>query len=184
MTPRCQQAAPGTQPGAATLFLTCGLQAAGKTTLARQLETNRPALRLTSDEWLHQLYPHLSPAELEPFRGTVEAVQWEVAERTLTLGRDVVIDWGLWSRKGRDQLRTRARELGARVVLCLLDPPREVLWNRLAQRNAHLPAGVFANTEADLDRAIRIFERPAAEELALFDSPQAQAGHADRGEGG
>ena len=87
------------KPGA--LFLTCGLQAAGKTTLARRLEAQCPALRLTCDEWLHQLYPQLSQTELEPFRGTVEAVQWAVAERALILGCDVVLDWGFWSREGR-----------------------------------------------------------------------------------
>ena len=36
----------------ATLFLMCGLPGAGKTTMARQLERDRPALRLTPDEWI------------------------------------------------------------------------------------------------------------------------------------
>jgi hypothetical protein len=58
------------------------------------------------------------------------------------------------------------------VVLCRLDPPREVLWDRLAQRNANRPVGTFAIGEADLDRAIRTFQRPAAEELALLGSLQ------------
>jgi predicted kinase len=56
MSPRRKAPCEG-KSGVATLFLTCGLQAAGKTTLARRLEAERPALRLTSDEWLHQLYP-------------------------------------------------------------------------------------------------------------------------------
>lgn len=36
----------------ARLLLTCGLPAAGKTTIARQLAADRSALRLTQDEWL------------------------------------------------------------------------------------------------------------------------------------
>lgn len=156
MTHRCQHVAHGARPGAATLFLTCGLQGAGKTTLARRLEADRPALRLTSDEWLHQLYPRLSPEELEPFRGTVESVQWEVAERALVLGCDVVVDWGLWSRKGRDQLRIRASELGVWVVLCLLDPRREVLWGRW-------PSGTLSSRAAPSRSASRT--RPGEQDL-------------------
>jgi hypothetical protein len=155
----------------ATLFLTCGLQGSGKTTLARRLEAGRPALRLTSDEWLHELYPELTPQDLEPFRGAVEQVQWSVTVRSLELGCDVVLDWGLWSRRGRDELRRGARAIGARVVLCLLDPSGDELWDRLSRRNATLPAGTFHITEAALDRAIRLFEHPATDELALFDPP-------------
>ena len=92
----------------ATLFLTCGLQGAGKTTLARRLEAERPTLRLTSDECLHDLYPELTAEELEPFCGTVEQVHWSVTVRALELGCDVVLDWGPWSRQGRDRLRTGA----------------------------------------------------------------------------
>ncbi len=155
----------------ATLFLTCGLQGAGKTTLAKRLEAERPALRLTSDEWLHELYSGLTAEELEPFRGTVEQLQWSVTVRALELGCDVVLDWGLWSRRGRDELRTEAQALGARVVLCLLDPSRDELWDRLSRRNATLPAGTFHITEAALDRAIGLFEHPTADEFALFDPP-------------
>ena len=39
----------------ARLILTCGLPGAGKTTLARQLATERSAVRLTKDEWLWAL---------------------------------------------------------------------------------------------------------------------------------
>lgn len=35
----------------ARLMLTCGLPGAGKTSLARRLAADHPALRLTTDEW-------------------------------------------------------------------------------------------------------------------------------------
>src|SRR3954469_16886729 len=41
----------------ATLFITCGVPGSGKTTLAKRLEAAHGALRLTGDEWLHELYP-------------------------------------------------------------------------------------------------------------------------------
>jgi predicted kinase len=156
---------------APTLYLTCGLPGAGKTTLARRLEREVPTLRLTADEWLQELHPGITTAEAEngPCRGRVERLQWTLAMRALELGCDVVLDWGVWAREEREHYRAVAREAGARVVLCLLDPPFEALWARIARRNADRPFGAFEITRDDLLRWSQMFQRPTAEELALYD---------------
>ncbi|WP_165439929.1 AAA family ATPase [Micromonospora kangleipakensis] len=153
----------------ATLFLTCGIQGAGKTTLARRLERRYGALRLTADEWLHDLGYPATGAALDAYRDGVERVQWRTALRVLELGCDVVLDWGLWAREERDRYRRAARAVGARVVLCVLDPPEEEIRRRLARRNADAPAGTFAISDAELARAQRYFQRPTPEELARYD---------------
>lgn len=155
----------------ATLYLTCGLPGSGKTTLAERLEREARALRLTGDAWMHGLYPGISTPEAEtgPFRGQVERLQWAVAMRALELGCNVVLDWGVWSRAERDHFRTQAQAAGAQVVLCLLDPPIEELWTRLAQRNADLPPATFEIPREALLRWADWFERPTDEELALYD---------------
>jgi predicted kinase len=152
-----------------TLFLTCGLQGSGKTTLAKRLEVEHSALRLTADEWLHELHPGVSGVELDMLRDPVERVQWSVAIRALELGCNVILDWGLWTREERDRFRVQAHDLGARVVLCLVDTTREELLERLSQRNDVAPSGTFHITEARLDQSISLFERPTPEEIALFD---------------
>jgi len=53
----------------ATLFITCGLPVAGKTTLAKQLEPEHTALRLTADEWLFELPGDADREVLDAFRG-------------------------------------------------------------------------------------------------------------------
>jgi predicted kinase len=151
------------------MFITCGLPGSGKTTLARLLEQEQAALRLTADEWLHELHPELTGDALDAMRDPVERVQWSVAERFLQLGGNVVLDWGLWSREERDHYRSRARSLGARVVLCVLDPPLDELRRRLADRNAELPTGTFHITDARLDDALKHFQRPTPAELATYD---------------
>jgi predicted kinase len=159
----------------ATLYLTCGLPCAGKTTLAKRIEAERGALRLTADEWMVDLFgpapesPEIMKGAPSARRTAVEAVQWKVAARALELGVDVVVDWGVWSRSERDDYRARAAALGARVVLLYLDVPRDELARRLAARNANLPAGTFPIEEKYLDLWSTWFERPAADELA--DSP-------------
>ena len=79
----------------ARLLLTCGLPAAGKTTLARQLAADRRALRLTQDEWLIALGS--SPWDAST-RERVDHELWRLAQEVLRLGLSVVVDFGLWAR--------------------------------------------------------------------------------------
>lgn len=152
--------------------MTCGLPGSGKTTLARQIERDAPAVRLTGDEWLQEIFPDMTTAEAEtgPFRARIEHLQWQTAIRILELGCDVVLDWGVWSRRERDRFRAAAQQLGARVVLALRDPPIEELWARVSQRNATRPFGAFLMTKEDLIRWSSLFERPTDDELVLFDA--------------
>lgn len=155
------------------LYLTCGLPGSGKTSLAKIIEQEASALRLTGDDWMHDLYPGISTleAEIGPCRGRVESIQWQIALRAIRLECNVVVDWGLWSRAERDACRDEARAAGARVVLCYRDVPFEELWKRLARRNAARPAGTFHIGRSDLLRWSKLFELPGADEMALYDLP-------------
>jgi predicted kinase len=145
-----------------TLFLICGLPGAGKTTLAKRLEQERRALRLTPDDWMMALGIDLYD---ESKRAAIEALQWTFAERTLTLGVDTILDFGFWSRLERDDFRRQANALGARVEVRFLDLPGDELWARLSRRNNNLAPGEVQVDKADLDRWARQFEPPTPEEL-------------------
>jgi hypothetical protein len=75
----------------ATLFLLCGLPGSGKSTLAKKIERERPALRLTPDEWMERLVGHGYDEEK---RSAIEALQWDIAQRALSLGIDVILESG------------------------------------------------------------------------------------------
>lgn len=155
----------------AALHLLVGLPGAGKTTLARELETRHAALRLTPDEWMLPLF---GAGEFQGKRAVLEHdLLWSVARRALVLGLSVALDYGLWSRQEREMYRLRARGLGVGVVLHVLDLPLDDLWWRLQARNADLPSGTFPITRAELEEWNGWFERPTSEERALFDSPEA-----------
>jgi predicted kinase len=152
----------------ARLILTCGLPGAGKTALARQLAADRSALRLTKDEWLRALGS--SPWD-EPTRVKVEHELWRLAQEVLRLGVSVVLDFGLWARIERDEMRSAARGLGVGVELHCLDVPTDELWRRIQARNSQPPWDSHPIRRADLDGWLRMFQAPDAAELALFDQP-------------
>lgn len=120
----------------ARLILTCGLPAAGKTTLARQLAVDRGAVRLTKDDWLWALGS--TPWD-ERARDKVERELWRLAQEILRLGLSVVLDFGLWTRIERDEMRCVARGLGVGVELRYLDIPTDELWRRIEARNSESP---------------------------------------------
>lgn len=149
-----------------TLHLTCGLPCSGKTTLAREIERELPALRLTTDEWLIELLesdPSIHPSDT--IRDRLEALLLDLAIRALELGVDVVLDFGVWSRREREDFRARAATVGARSELHYLNVPLEELIARVATRNASLPAGTYRIEEDQMRLWWTWFEAPAGDEL-------------------
>jgi predicted kinase len=145
----------------ATLHLVCGLPGSGKTTLALQLEKKHSAVRLCPDEWMDSLGTGLGDEEL---RARIERLQWTVGLRLLTLGVPVIVEWGTWGADEREALRQDAARSGAETELYLLDPPLDVLWERVQRRGIESPAV----TLDDLSRWSEAFQRPDAEELARY----------------
>jgi predicted kinase len=150
------------------LVIVCGLPGSGKTTHAKQVEQDLRAVRLSADEWMAVIENDLWDREA---RERIEKVQWKLAQDILPLGHNVVIEWGTWARSERDALRTGARALGAAVELHFLDAPVEVLFDRIRRRNRESPTV----TLADITQWAEMFERPSAEEMALFDPPSTEA---------
>jgi predicted kinase len=145
-----------------TLFLICGLPGSGKTTLAKKIEAEHHALRLTPDEWMAQI---VGDGYDEAKRAVVEKIQWEIAARVLSLGINAILDFGFWGRSERDDYRVRAKALGARTKVCFLNVSRDELLKRLEMRNATLPPDTFKVDEAQLDLWSSWFQQPTKDEL-------------------
>ena len=160
---------PGAEPqvdGQATLYMMVGLPGAGKTTRAKEIEAAHAALRLTPDEWIFALCGNdLDRPTRDAVRDPVEALQWQVAQRALALGCNVVLGWGFWSGAERATYRTRAAALGAQVRTIFLAAPTGELWSRIARRNAST-MGTLAISRAELEQWAALFEPPTADELA------------------
>ena len=148
------------------LILICGLPGSGKTTLAKQLAPEVPAVRLCPDEWKHDLDIDYYD---EQRRVLLENRLWRLGQELLALGQSVILENGFWAREERDDLRLSARALGVPVELHYMEAPVDELWRRLELRNEEARPGAVPIEREDLQEWALQFEAPDAVELALFD---------------
>lgn len=149
--------------GPPRLILMCGLPGSGKTTLARRLADQVPAVRLCPDEWMTGLGVDLFD---EGFRDRLEIVMWQHAQELLRLRHNVILESGMWLRADRDQKRLGGQALGARVELHYLDVPFEELVRRVESRSG---AGAVPLTRELMRTYVGFFQAPDSAERALFD---------------
>jgi predicted kinase len=149
-----------------TLHLMVGLPCSGKTSLAKKLERELPALRLTTDEWHIRLFGQDAEDPQHNARHTqIEELLWNIAARALELGVDVILDFGFWAREEREDYRSRARHLGAASEIHYLDVSPGELLIRLKARNAQTFPDSFLISESAMLPWIASFQKPASDEL-------------------
>ena len=101
----------------ATIHLICGFMGFGKTTFAKELAHTLPAVRLTHDEFMVDLYGRNMPyTEFHTNYQRVDEMLWKLAEKIINAGTDVIMDYGFWSRKTRSKVQQRAKNLTPDVV--------------------------------------------------------------------
>jgi predicted kinase len=127
-----------------TAHLIHGYLGAGKTTFARQLERDIPAIRFSHDEWMVRLYDDDPPVEdFANFYSRIHGQVEEIWLRCLELGLDVVLDFGFWARQERDATRAKIITLGAEARLYRLTCPEDEAWRRIEKRNADLQGSLL-----------------------------------------
>ncbi|HEY2048409.1 MAG TPA: ATP-binding protein [Caulobacteraceae bacterium] len=121
-----------------------GYLGAGKTTFARQLESQASVLRLTHDEWMLRLYGEDPPiAQFSELAERVSERLEYIWTRSVTCGLDVILDLNFWSRAQRDHVRALATERSAAVRLYRLKCSDDEAWKRISRRNKSLADSLF-----------------------------------------
>jgi predicted kinase len=149
------------------LIAFCGLPGSGKTTIAKQVEKTRGAVRLNIDEWVAALGVDFFD---DAFRHKLQIRLYERGLTLLKLGQSIIVEDGVWRRDERDSYRAVAHKLGAAIELHYFDVPFDELWRRLEARNAMGAHGTVPITKDLLQACWSRFQRPDEAELALFAS--------------
>lgn len=122
-----------------TIHLLHGLPGAGKTRYARTIERQLPAVRFTHDEWMVRLHgPNPAEAMFRTWADQITGLIWIHAARVLAVDRDVILDFGFWTRASRDEARARASSLGIATTLHWVDCPVDLMLRRVLARNTSL----------------------------------------------
>ena len=116
---------------------------AGKSTFAQHLREDHKAPHLNLDDWMAKLFRPDRPQDDADFlqwyaerkERTIDQI-WSVAREILSTGSDVILELGLIQRLQRQQFYGRVDMAGYDLTVYLLDPGREVRWQRVQQRNA------------------------------------------------
>lgn len=148
------------------LFLTVGLPGAGKTTKAKELEAKYDAIRFTPDEWILDIYGQgLTIEQRDSLRTPVEDALWVLATSAIKIGRNVVVDYGLWAIEERTKFRESAEAAGAKASIVYCHEPFDVLWERVSNR-PESQAGTLRMSKQLLQRGWDSFQ-PLTEEEKL-----------------
>ena len=148
----------------ATAHLVCGYLGAGKTTLAKQLEREHDAVRFTPDEWMARLFGEDPPSDtFQQDEAAILALMEPLWTRCLSLGLDVILDFGFWRREDRDSARRLTDSVGAKAALYLVVCAEDEARRRVAARNNAVNRSLFI-APATFDGLKSRFEPPGPDE--------------------
>jgi predicted kinase len=143
-----------------------GLPCSGKTTRAKVLENELFAIRLTPDEWHVSLFGNdVYEPEHDKRHGLIEDLLWQIATRSLSLGTNVILDFGFWAKEERDDYRLRASKLGARSEIIFTDVDEVELMKRVRTRNENLTNAIPYIREELMMSWMQFFQKPDICEL-------------------
>jgi predicted kinase len=150
---------------APTVHLLAGLNGAGKSTYARQLAAEQPAVRFTLDEWMLRLFAlHYDDARYPDLARRCTALIWDTAQQVLAVGVDVVLDWNQWSRERRAFWRDQVVSAGQRAVLHYLPVSIDTAIARAQERRQRGPADAHVLDSEGIRHLAALFEVPAEDE--------------------
>lgn len=149
----------------ATVHLLAGLNGSGKSTHARLLERECPAVRFSLDEWMLRLFRlRYDEPSYPAFAERCMSLIWDTAQQVLITGTDVVLDWNQWSRARRRTWRERVEAVGHRPVLHHLEVPLETAIQRVEQRAGHAPPDAHVLDAEAVRHLAGMFEPPTPDE--------------------
>ena len=151
----------------ATLHFLSGKAGAGKTTLARKIARETPAVLICEDEWLSRIAdPITNLRNYVTAAARFRSVLAPHVIELLQLGVSVVFDFGGNTVRDRNWVRSIFQQSNSEHVLHYVRADDAMCRARVQARNETKPEGLFFGivTEAQVEEVNRYFSPPGADE--------------------
>ena len=150
----------------AELHVFCGKAAAGKSTLSKQLASEKNAILISEDLWLSKLYPE-EINELPDYVLYSSRLKSAISEHVANLlknGSTVVLDFPGNTVDQRSWFRSLIDQAGCMHVLHYIEASDSLCKQQLHKRNEDLPEGNAPVTDELFDLVTSYFQEPSESE--------------------
>lgn len=155
-----------------TIHFMHGFIGSGKTTIAKKLEQELPAIRFNNDELMVALYGrHVPEYKFKTFYQRIDKLIWNLTKKMVELGNDVIIDLGFWSRGARDYARKRAKDMGADFKFYNIYTPFDKALERTLKRTEN-QSEIFIDENCFNERKKQFEPMSEDEEFVLIDNSE------------
>lgn len=155
----------------AKLFLICGKICSGKSTYAKQLQADKQAVILSVDEIMLAVFGLYAGEKHDEYAANVRHYLFEKSLEIIQADVDVILDWGFWTKAGRNEAKAFYRSRDIECELHYLNISDEVWQARVNQRNQSVIAGETTAYIVDSALAAKFearFELPAKDEVDVW----------------
>ena len=155
----------------AKVYMTCGKICSGKSTYAQKLRRQYSAAVLSVDEITLALFGPTPGDMLDEYVRRTEEYLYQKSVELVETGINVVLDWGFWTKRERDEARQFYASHGIACGFHYLEIGDQEWFRRIAKRNADLVAGRTEAYYVDDGLARKfadIFQAPSPNEIDVW----------------
>ncbi len=123
------------------VILICGKLCCGKSTYAKELCMRNKAVLLSIDEIMLSMFGQHCGDMHDTYAERTRNYLFAKSVELIASGIDVILDWGFWTKDGRDTAKSYYRSRGIACELHYIDVGDETWQARLNKRNAAVSSG-------------------------------------------
>ena len=153
------------------IYAVCGKICCGKTTYCQALQKKDRAMLLSVDDLMLAIFPPQLGDSHDAVAAKAQNYLLARAQELVSLGVSVILDWGFWSQKSRDDLRAFCQQHKILLELHYLHLSDEEWARRIARRNAEVAAGrgdAYYVDEGLLEKLHGMFQEPPRDQVDVW----------------
>lgn len=153
------------------VILVCGRICCGKTTYAHELRLKEKGVVLSCDELMLSLLDEYLGERHDVYAARTEAYLLRKSLEIIETGIPVILDWGPWTKAGRDRLKAFYAQHGIALEIHAIRIGEQEWRARITRRNADVSAGGCQAYHLDdglMAKFLSRYEELAEEETDLW----------------